>query len=240
MKVLLVDIETAPNTAYCWGLWDQNIQHDQLVQSGYILCWAAKFLGSDTVHFASRQHTDAPTMLSGIHKLLDAADVVIHYFGSKFDIPTLNKEFVKYHFGPPSPYKQVDLKLVAGRAFRFESNKLDYVAQFLGLGAKVKHRGFQLWVRCMHGDPEAWAEMETYNRGDVTLLEKLYVRLLPWIERHPNAAAYTGRACCPRCQSTRIQKRGTAVAQTRRYARYQCQACAGWFRSGKPVKEEVA
>ncbi|NIV35232.1 MAG: hypothetical protein GWN58_38990, partial [Anaerolineae bacterium] len=52
---------------------------------------------------------DMEGMLEGAWELLDEADAVVHYNGKKFDIPTLNREFVKYGFTPPSPYKQIDL-----------------------------------------------------------------------------------------------------------------------------------
>lgn len=237
MKILLLDIETAPNTAYVWGLWDQNISQDQLVESSYVLCWSAKWLGEAEITFASCQKQSAKKMLVGIHKLLDEADVVVHYYGTKFDIPVLNREFVKHGFLPPSPYKQVDLKLHVARVFKFESTKLNSVAAELKLGAKVKHQGFQLWVKCMDGDPEAWAEMEKYNRGDVVLLEALYHRLLPWLSSHPNTSSFDDIECCPRCGSTSYQRRGKAVAITRSYYRYQCKGCGSWFRGTKSVPQ---
>lgn len=233
LKTLLLDIETAPNTAYVWGLWDQNIAHDQLVESSYILCWSAKWLDGALIQFASCQKTSRKKMLRQVHGLLDEADVVVHYYGSKFDIPVLNREFVKHGFTPPSPYKQVDLKVEVARAFRFESNKLDYVSGSLDIGNKIKHDGFELWVNCMNGDPAAWKKMEEYNRHDVVLLEKLYRRIQPWLTRHPNVSAYTDTACCPKCGSTRFQRRGVAVATTNKYVRYQCQDCGGWFRGTK-------
>ena len=236
LRVLLLDIETAPNTAYVWGLFDQNISHEHLVESSYILCWSAKWLGEPELAFASCQKSSHKKMLKGIHKLLDEADVVVHYYGSKFDIPVLNREFVKHGFLPPSPYKQVDLKLTAAKMFRFESNKLDYVAGALDLGHKIKHAGFRLWVDCMDGKAEAWAKMEEYNRGDVTLLEKLYYRLLPWIPGHPSVSTFRDVECCPKCGSDHFQKRGFAVAITRTYQRYQCKACGSWFRSAKAEK----
>ena len=44
-KILLLDIETAPNKVYTWGLWNQNIGLSQIIQEGYLLCWGAKWLG---------------------------------------------------------------------------------------------------------------------------------------------------------------------------------------------------
>ena len=50
-----------------------------------------------------------------------------------------------------------------------------------GVGAKVKHSGFELWIDCMDGDKKAWAEMKRYQIQDVQLLDKLYEVLIPWL-----------------------------------------------------------
>jgi DNA polymerase elongation subunit (family B) len=232
-KILLLDIETAPNKAYVWGIWDQNIGLNQIESTGYVLCWSAKWLHERELMFSSTQHHDEYAMLLQIHTLLDEADIVVHYNGTKFDIPTLNKEFVKHQMSPPAPYRQVDLLQVVKKAFRFVSNKLDFVAQALGLGGKVSHEGFELWVRCMEGDEDAWYRMEAYNRHDVVLLEKLYRRLLPWIEKHPNHGVFSDVACCPKCGSKHFQARGYAVTAASRFRRYQCNDCGGWFRGNR-------
>jgi DNA polymerase III epsilon subunit-like protein len=235
MKTLFLDIETAPNTAYVWGFFDQNISHDQIEESSYILCWSAKWYGEKTVQFASAEKKTHKEVLKPVHKLLDEADVVVHYNGTKFDIPILNREFIKHGFTPPSPYKQLDLLRVVRQAFRFESNKLAYVTEALGLNKKLDHDGFKLWVRCMKGDREAWRKMEAYNRNDVQIMEPLYERLRPWIAKHPNMVETTDKLNCPKCGSTKIQSRGTQVALTRTYQRYHCQGCGGWFRSNKSL-----
>jgi len=188
--------------------------------------------------FDSIHQSKPKAMLGRIHKLLDEADAVVHYNGIKFDIPTLNKEFLKKGFGPPTPYKQIDLLRVCRYAFRFESNKLDYVSQALGIGAKVRHEGFELWTKCMAGDKSAWKRMERYNRGDVRLLEDLYKRLIPWIDKHPNHGAFQDVQCCPKCGSEKFQQRGWAVTTVMKYPRYQCQGCGGWFRGNKSVSHD--
>lgn len=236
MKILLLDIETAPNLAYVWGLFKETVNIERIVASGHVLCWAAKWYGDDKVHFASIQRRDPANMLSGIHRLLTKADAVVHYNGKSFDIPTLNKEFVSHGLKPPAPYKQIDLLQVARAEFRFPSNKLDYVAKALGLGEKVRHPGFEMWVKCMAKDAGAWRQMEDYNRHDVVLLERLYNKLKPWIRTHPNHGAYEGCSCCPKCGSEKFQQRGYAVTAQYSYKRYQCCACGGWFRGAKSVR----
>ena len=87
MKILLLDIETSPMTAYVWGIWDQNISPNHIIDSSEILCWAAKWLGEKEIMFDSVHNSKPKKMLKGIYDLLNDADAVIHYNGTKFDIP---------------------------------------------------------------------------------------------------------------------------------------------------------
>lgn len=239
MKILLLDIESSPNVAHVWGIWQQNVGLNQLMESSYVLCWAAKWLGSDEVMFDSVHVSKPKKMLKRIHDLISEADAVVHYNGTKFDMPTLNKEFLLHEMNPPAPYKQIDLLKQVRSQFRFPSNKLDYVAQRLGLGKKTSHEGHELWVKCMNKDKDAWFRMEEYNKQDVILLEKLYVRLLPWIKNHPNHNHSSDNHVCPTCGSHNIQKRGTAVTTTASYQRYQCRACGSWSQGTKQTKSAV-
>lgn len=239
MKILLLDIESSPNTAHVWGLWQQNVSINQLMESSYVLCYAAKWYGEKEVMFDSVHQSRPKTMLKGIHGLLNDADAVVHYNGTKFDIPTLNKEFLLHSFNPPSPYKQIDLLRVVRSNFRFPSNKLDYVAQRLNLGKKHEHEGHELWVKCMNGDKDAWKRMEKYNIQDVVLLENLYGHLLPWIKSHPNHNLFSDGHVCPNCSSSSLQRRGTAISATGTYQRYQCRSCGTWSQSTKSIKSSI-
>jgi len=240
MKILLLDIETSPNLAYVWGIWQQNIGINQIENNGSVLCWSAKWLGEDKIHFDSVKKSDEKSMLGKIHRLVSQADALVHYNGNKFDLPVLNREWLKHGFNPPAPSKHIDLLQTCRRQFRFVSNKLDYVSQFLGLGEKVRHEGHELWTACMRGDREAWKRMEAYNRQDVVLLERLYERLLPWIANHPSHGAHEMISCCPKCGSESFQQRGFALTQSHKYRRYQCSDCGGWFRGNKTVIPKLA
>lgn len=234
-KILLLDIETAPNLAYVWGMWKQNINPDWIAANGHVLCWTAKWLGGEEVFF-KRLHKGKPlTLLGPIHKMLNEARAVIHYNGKKFDVPTLNKEFITHGMTPPSPYKQIDLLSTMRETFRFPSNKLDYVVKTLGIGEKIRHDGPQLWIDCMGDKAEAWTKMEEYNKRDVEILEKLYLRLLPWIKGHPNMSAFLGVPSCPTCGSEDFRRDGSHLAQVMRYERYQCSGCGTWFRGTKSI-----
>lgn len=236
IKILLLDIESAPNTAHVWGLWKQNIGLNQILDSGYVLCWAAKWLGKKEIFFSSTFHDGKRTMLNKIHTLLDEADAIVHYNGTKFDIPTLNKEFILSNLAPPAPFKEIDLLKTAKARFKFPSNKLDYIAKALGFEGKVKHEGHELWIKCMNNNPESWEQMMKYNINDVILLEKVYYAILPWIKGHANYALYnTDSMVCPNCGSTHYHKRGFQYTASCKYQRYQCSDCSTWFKGTKNI-----
>lgn len=180
MKTLFLDIETTPMQVYAWGLWDQNISIDQIIKSTEMLCFGARWLGDKKVIFKSVHHDGKKAMLEELHKLMDEADVLVGWNSAAFDHKHINREFLENKMTPPSPVKDLDLMSITKANFLFPSNKLDYVAQKLEVGAKVKHSGFKLWIDCMAGDDKAWKEMKKYQVQDVNLLIDLYEILLPW------------------------------------------------------------
>ena len=234
MKILHLDLETSPNTAYVWGLFKQNISIKHLIGTGRVMCLAAKWHGQKDMEFYAEWDNDGHEgMIHKAYELINEADAVVHYYGSNFDIPVLNAEFAMYGLTPPSPIKQIDLCRVVRRNFRFPSNKLDYVAQRFDLGSKTAHEGFQLWIDCMAGKPAAQKKMGIYNRQDVRLLEKLYNKLLPWINNHPNHGLHmdSDKPVCPNCGGTHLQKRGISRTKTLMYQRYHCNSCGTWSRA---------
>lgn len=180
MKILMLDIETTPIKAYVWGLWDQNVTIDQIIEPTEMLCFGARWYGSKKVIFKSVHHDGKQAMLEELHKLMDEADILVGWNSAAFDHKHINREFLENGFQPPTPVKDLDLMSVTKANFQFPSNKLDYVAQKLGVGAKVKHSGFKLWLDCMAGDDKAWKEMKKYQLQDVNLLIDLYDILAPW------------------------------------------------------------
>ena len=233
MKILVLDIETSPNLAHVWGIWQQNVGLNQLLDVTEVLCWAAKWVGEDEIFFDSVHDNDKIGMLSKIWKLMDEADAIVHYNGQKFDVPHLNREFLELDVQPPSPFKQIDLLKTAKSQFRFPSNKLDYIVGVLGIGNKVKHAGHQLWIDCINGSQVAWDKMEEYNKEDVVLTEKLYERFLPWIKGHPNVALHNGdvdELHCPRCGGDHFIRQGYAYTGISKFQQYQCRECNAWFR----------
>ena len=189
MKILYLDIETTPIKAWVWGLWDQNVAINQIIEPTEMLCFGARWHGKKNVIFKSVHHDGKKAMLEELHALMEEADVLVGWNSAAFDHKHINREFLENGLRPPSPVKDLDLMSVVKANFQFPSNKLDYVAQALGVGAKVKHSGFQLWIDCMEGNDKAWKEMKKYQLQDVNLLVDLYDILLPWFVGKGNVTA---------------------------------------------------
>jgi DNA polymerase elongation subunit (family B) len=245
-RILELDIETSPNIGYHWGLWDQNIALNQIIETQRVISFAANWYGQpkkNTVFYSifdtvKEECTEEyrRAMDYAAWDLLDKADIVVHYNGSNFDIPHLNREFWLNNINdttPPSPYKQIDLLTTVRKVAKFPSNKLAHITEALGLEGKLKNEGFELWNKCLHGDPAAWKIMRKYNRRDVTLLDDLYRLLLPWIVGHPNMGAYTGERVCPACGANALISRGFAHTTTAQYRQFQCKICGKWCRENK-------
>lgn len=239
MRLLCLDLETQPNIAHVWALFNQNISLNQVQAFGEVICFAAKWVGQPGMIFKSVFHDGKEAMLEHAHRLLSEADAVITWNGKSFDIPHLQREFLEAGMPPPPPTTHIDLMLAVKKQFRFTSNKLQHVSTRLGLSGKVQHEGHTLWVRCMAGDQKAWAAMRRYNKQDVALLEELYEKLQPWVPNHPNVALRHGVAVdipsCPACGCTELIRRGFSYTAMGQFQRLVCSRCGKWSRDNKRV-----
>lgn len=242
-KILFYDIETAPALGYAWGKWKQNIIDFE--RGFYMLSWSAKW--KDGKHITKglidykgykKDKENDKKLVEELHRLLSEADILVHQNGDRFDIKKCNSRFIIHGMKPPTPVKTVDTVKVARKYFGFESNKLDDLGKFLGVGRKTRHEGIDLWFDCMAGDSKSWGRMKRYNQNDVILLEKVYNKMLPFITNHPPYGIFVNSGeVCPNCGSKELQSRGYAVNKTSKYRRFQCQSCGVWGRSTKNIQE---
>lgn len=234
-NILVYDIETTPNLVYAWGLWDQNIGINQIVEPQDILCFAASWVGSPKVE-AHASWDGYEAMLDRLHALMDEADYVVGYNHAGFDNKHVRAAFAKAGMTPPSPHRDIDLLRVVKKQFKFPSHKLDYVCRSLGLDTKIETGGMDLWTRCMGGDEAAQRKMLRYNRQDVKVTTQLFERLIPWIDGL-NLPLYSDdedeSPRCMKCGGGNLHSRGWAYATSYRYKRFRCMDCGGWMRDKK-------
>lgn len=224
-KILLLDIEWKPATAYVWRMWDENISPDQLIDHGGMLCFCAKWSGSKDFLFFSEWEDGREGMAQAALDLLNEADAVVTYNGDRYDLPKILGEILLAGLTPPPPVTSIDV-LKTVKKMGFVMNRLAYIGPLLSVGGKVKHEGFNLWKDVMNGKETAKAKMRRYCIQDVRLLEKLYQRVRPFIKNHPHMGATKKE--CGACGSNHVQSRGYRRTKHYRIQRVQCQSCGSW------------
>lgn len=238
-RILTLDIETCPNVVYSWGLYNQDHGLSQIIERGRMICYAAKWYGTKPILFQSEYHDGTKEMLDGLYSLLNEADIVIGWNSDKFDLPTVNREFILNDLDPVTPYRSIDLLKTAKGQFRFVSNKLDNVVQELGLGAKIKHQGQELWNACMDStrpdeQRKAWNLMRRYNRHDVEITEAAYTELRPWIKNHPPVTLYSTGEGCSRCGSMDLVPVAKPyTTQVSSFQQFRCAYCGGFQKASR-------
>lgn len=227
-KILLFDIETAPNLAYVWGKYEQDVI--AFKEEWHLLSFAYKWLGEPSVHCITMQgQKNDKQLATKLRDLFNEADVVIAHNGDAFDIKKARARFAAHNLKPPSTFSTVDTLKVARKLFNLNSCKLNDLGLYFKLGEKVKHTGFDLWLGCLRNDRASWKLLEKYNKQDVTLLEKVYNKLLPWMERHPNVALLEGRKGCPKCGSVNVVKDGVRANSVALQQQWKCKDCHGYY-----------
>ena len=246
-KILVIDIETAPETAYIWGRFKETVGQTQIKAPGYILCMCWSWLGEKPQSISIYQNrswkrgikNDDRAVVAKAHELLSEADIVVGHNIRTFDMTTLNARFALYGFPPPTPYKICDTLEILKKRMRLPSNSLESASHYFGIQIKDK-QPFTLWRDCMEGIPEAWNRMVSYCAHDVTVVEQLYMKLIPWADLHPNMGLYEpdgSPVTCPKCSGKDIIKKGVYRTTVHTYQQYQCKSCGGWSRGRLPLKQ---
>lgn len=232
-KIAFFDIETAPLRSWNWGIWEQNAI--EVSDDWFMLSYAMKWDGQKKITckalpdyrgYKSKKDCDK-ALVTDLHTMMNEADVIIAHNGDAFDIKKANARFIKHGLPPVSPYKSIDTLKIARRHFKFDSNKLDSLGDYLGVGRKLPTTGKHLWFGCMNGDEKAWRLMRKYNKQDVALLERVYLKIRPWAQNHPDMRMIGGvnMFICPSCRSSNVTANGKLYTLTTIKQRMQCQEC---------------
>lgn len=229
-KILTLDIETAPVKAYVYGMWDQNISTKQIVSDWFMISWAAKWLDGKRIMYddSSKQKdvSNDKKICISIHKLISEADILIGHNIDKFDIKKLNTRFLAHGLDPIGKKQTVDTLKISRKYFKVTSNRLDFLAKFLGIEGKYKsqkYNGFDLWIACCNRNLEAYKENKIYNKQDVTITEQVFEKLKKW-DISLNFQAYYQDTVCV-CGSKSFHKDGIIYTKAGIFQRYRCRDC---------------
>lgn len=244
-RILFYDIETSHNVVAKFSLREEYVNHNNILQERYVICAAWKWLGEKRIHavaindfpaYRKQPHNDRH-VIETLNTVLASADVIVAHNGNRFDFPWIAGRALKHELPPLPPIPSIDTLKIARRMFSLNSNRLDYLGNYLGLGGKTNTPP-GLWIDVLKGDEKAIRTMVRYNKRDVELLEQVYLKLRPYAPEHFNAQLVTHVEGCPRCGSDKVQSRGWHASLTQKYRRFQCTACKGWFRSRTADKSQ--
>lgn len=240
-RIILWDIETVMNKVATFRLLNQDmLPHRNILQERYVVSAAWMELGDTKVESVSvldypdlfkKNPNDDSGVLKKLHEVLMGADVLVAHNGDGYDLPFTKTRMLIQGLPTLPPIQTIDTLKVAKKHFYFNSNRLDYLGQVLGVGKK-KENEEDLWLKVLAGDKQAIKNMVAYNKQDIILLRDVFLKLQPYIPNYLNRQLFgqkDGKAC-PRCGSTHTQSRGLHMTQTNQYQRFQCMDCGGWYR----------
>lgn len=215
-KRLFFDIETSYNIVSTWRVgFKINIGPENIIKERAIICICWKWQGEDKVYSLQWNKGDDRQMLEKFVKVMNQADEVVGQNSHRFDIKWLRTRCI-YHGVPMMPkYQSLDTLKLAKSGFLFNSNKLDYIGKFLGVGRKRETGGFKLWQDIVIDNcSKSMQQMIDYCKQDVVLLEKVYDKLNPYTEAKTHYGVVTGgsKCSCSNCGSQNLMKHGSKVS----------------------------
>lgn len=175
---LFFDLEVSANIVFSWRIGrDIDLSPDNIIQERAIICACYKWEGEDKVYSLKWDKGCDKDLLLKFSKIMDSADEVIGQNSDRFDIKWLRTRCIYHGIAVSPKFNSIDTLKMARAGFNFNSNKLDYMGQFLSLGQKIKTE-YDLWKDIMlYNSKEAMNKMVDYCKQDVNLLEQVYVKL---------------------------------------------------------------
>ncbi len=242
LKRLFFDIETSPNIVYSWNVgYKLNISYENIIQERAIICICYKWEGEDKVNYLTWNNGDDSRMIYQFYDVLMQADQVIGHNGDQFDLKWFRTRCLYHGILNMPSIESVDTLKLSRKSFRFNSNRLDYLGQFLGLGKKTETGGFSLWKDVISNNEEALMKMVTYCQNDVVLLEKVYNKLEGYSKQKIHVGVLNGKdqCSCPKCTSDNTYSNGNIISSLGTVKKkIQCQDCGTYFTVSKSVYDK--
>jgi len=234
LKRLYFDLETSPNIVYSWNVgYKLNIGYENIIKERAIICACYKWEGSDDVGYLTWNDGDDGELVYRLYDILMSADEVVGHNGDNYDLKWFRTRCLFHGIMNMPDIKSIDTLKLSRKSFRFNSNRLDYIGQFLKLGKKMETGGFDLWKRIVsNNDQEAIKKMVEYCMQDVELLEKVYNKLSGYSKAKTHVGVLNGKSpcSCPKCASEKTYSKGNIISSLGTVKKkMQCMDCGSYF-----------
>jgi uncharacterized protein YprB with RNaseH-like and TPR domain len=233
-KRLFFDIETSPNLGLFWQAgYKQRIDYSNIVTERKIICICYKWEDDPfTYALTWDKKMNDKHMLSEFIQVANTADELVGHNGDKFDLPWVRTRCLFHGIKMFPRYITIDTLKISRSQFKFNSNKLDYIAKYLGFKGKIE-TSYGLWKDIMlKNDTKALGKMVEYCREDVIQLEKIYTKIKNHTasKTHYGVVFNAGREGCPECGSDELTIHKNRISATGvKYIQYQCKTCGKYF-----------
>ena len=241
-RILIMDVESSLGQYAAFGPINPYIVSKFCIKKPNLLtvawCWFGADEGKIYVEKVPYSQMDNDkSLVIKAKKIIESADVVVGHNWDKYDKKKLQGAAAVNGVEPIIFPPSVDTLKVAKKAFFLTYNKLDCIAEDLGVERKMQVEG-DLWMRILRGDTKALDKMAEYNMQDVIVQTEVYAALLPFIDNHPNMNSIlrSKDLLCRNCGSSHLTKHGEYVSNTGVYQRYKCQTCGSTTREAKASK----
>jgi DNA polymerase elongation subunit (family B) len=243
IKRLYFDIETSPNIVYSWNIgYDLNLGYENIIKERAIICICYKWEDDPKVyHLSWDSKKNDYKMVHQFYDIITTADEIVGHNSDKYDIKWFKTRCLYHGILNIPEFKSIDTLKVSRSQFRFNSNRLDYIGQYLGLGKKLETGGFDLWKSVEDGDKEALEKMIAYCKQDVLLLEKIYKRLEGYSKpkTHIGLVKDHGKCSCPYCGNKKYKiSKNRISASGLMKKQLQCQSCGRYYSVSQTVYEK--
>lgn len=178
-KILLYDIETSFNIVWSWQIGRKiSLSDDNIIAERKVITICYKWLNDPKTYSLVWKDNDDKEMLQKFAKIVESADIIIGHNSDQFDTKHVRTRCMYHNIQFPNKVNSIDTLKLARAGFKMNSNKLNYIGKFLGVGEKVDTGGIQLWKDVIiNRDKKALDKMVNYCIGDILLLEKVYNKL---------------------------------------------------------------
>ena len=180
LKRMFYDIEVSYGLARVWRPgYKINVGYEDFVKHPTIICISYKWEGEDDIHSVRWDSKQCDKSLLEIFiNDLNKADEIVGHNADRFDLPWIRSRALFHGLDMRPKYKSVDTLKITRSKFRFPSNRLDALGDYLGVGRKIKTNR-ELWVDTVcKGDKKVLEKMIKYCNQDVLLLEDVYNKLV--------------------------------------------------------------
>ena len=230
---LFFDIEVSPNIGFFWDAgFKKNISPESIIKERAIICICYKWEDSEEVLslFWDKKQNDKK-MLQEFIKIANIADEMIGHNGDKFDLAWIRTRCLFHRIDMFPKYTMIDTLKISRSKFKFNSNKLNYIGKYLGLGEKI-HTEYNLWTEIvLNKCQDSMYKMIEYCKQDVVLLESVYKVMSNHIDPKTHFGVIFGssKAECPECGSDDLSLQGKIYhASGTCRQRYKCRTCNKW------------